>query len=60
MINTKLCNRVVELEHEIELLKKLNLSYKKQEQTLDELYRELDGGKYETNTKKQTSKRRLL
>ena len=50
---TLLCNRAVELEHRIEFAKKFNLSYKKEEQELNELYKIIKGGQNETCTKKK-------
>lgn len=42
-----LCERASELELRIQFAKKFNLSYKKEEQELNSIYRKLNGGRKE-------------
>lgn len=55
------CERITELELQIDFAKKFNLDYTNQKIELDKLYRELDGGVvYETSSKKNKKTNRRL
>lgn len=55
------CERISELELQIDFAKKFNLDYTKQENELNILYKELDGGVvYETSSKKNKETNRRL
>ncbi len=55
------CERITELELQIDFAKKFDLDYTNQQKELDKLYEELDGGVvYETSSKKNKKTNRRL
>ena len=55
------CERITELELQIDFAKKFDLDYTNQKIELDKLYKELDGGVvYETSSKKNKKTNRRL